>query len=92
MYFIYFGKTAVYFYLNLNIETKYQLITIIYLIKIINYDIIAKKKQRIVYMKALDVLIKVSSLVLIISKIIHIRLEKRVSNLEKSPKRSVKFK
>ncbi|WP_023386168.1 hypothetical protein [Campylobacter fetus] len=43
-------------------------------------------------MKALDVLIKVSSLVLIISKIIHIRLEKRVSNLEKSPKRSVKFK
>ncbi|OCR92599.1 hypothetical protein CFT12S02842_08930 [Campylobacter fetus subsp. testudinum] len=91
MHFIYFGKTAVYFYLNLNIETKYQLITIIYLIKIINYDIIAKK-QRIVYMKALDVLIKVSSLVLIISKIIHIRLEKRVSNLEKSPKRSVKFK
>ncbi|ABK83034.1 MULTISPECIES: hypothetical protein [Campylobacter] len=43
-------------------------------------------------MKALDVLIKVSSLVLIISKIIHIRLEKRVSNLEKTQKRSVKFK
>ncbi|OCR95411.1 hypothetical protein CFT12S02855_08860 [Campylobacter fetus subsp. testudinum] len=49
MYFIYFGKTAVYFYLNLNIETKYQLITIIYLIKIINYDIIAKKTKDSVY-------------------------------------------